>query len=86
MHYTGLEQRMEIVRDGQVVSTLIDEKQYSYDEPRPSRFNEHPVEVRPGDDMSIRCVYTTVSRPTTTYFGDGSTEEMCYGILTYYPA
>ena len=43
--------------------------------------------MKPGDVIKSKCTYDTTRRnvSTTTYRGFGTTDEMCYGFLVYYP-
>ena len=50
-----------------------------------TRFKPEVV-INPGDELMIKCVYNSISREEYTYWGDGTFDEMCYGIFTYYPA
>ena len=45
-----------------------------------------PLVVRPGDELKMNCQFSSLGRDRTTVDGEGSYDEMCYGILTYYPA
>jgi dopamine beta-monooxygenase len=38
-----------------------------------------PIEVLPGDELRTPCTYDTTSKNTTTYFGWGTDQEMCFG-------
>jgi len=44
------------------------------------------LEFRPGDEIRVHCVYASLSRTATTYYGQATSDEMCFGIVTYYPA
>ena len=44
-----------------------------------------PVEVHPGDELRVSCVYNSMSRDTITEFGIDTDQEMCYAFLKYYP-
>lgn len=44
-----------------------------------------PIEVLPGDEFGTTCTYDTTSKNTTTYFGWGTDQEMCFGGLIFYP-
>lgn len=45
-----------------------------------------PIEVLPGDELRIKCVYDSTGQMTPTRFGGGVYDEKCYGFLTYFPA
>ena len=50
-----------------------------------TRFKPEVV-LNPGDELMLKCVYNSMSRQKNTYWGEGTFDEMCYGIFTYYPA
>ena len=43
-------------------------------------------ELQPGDEIRVECVYESLTRNETTFYGDGTSDEMCFGIMSYYPA
>jgi len=43
-------------------------------------------EFRPGDEIRVHCIYQSLTRSDTTYYGEATSDEMCFGFLTYYPA
>jgi len=43
-------------------------------------------ELRPGDEIRVHCVYQSLSRTETTYYGEATSDEMCFGMFAYYPA
>ena len=45
-----------------------------------------PVEFFPGDEMKIHCTFTTATQSKTIYFGEATSDEMCFAFLLYYPA
>ena len=47
---------------------------------------ENPIEFQRGDEIKVTCGFKTKDRPTTTFKGDGTADEMCYGFFTFYPA
>jgi dopamine beta-monooxygenase len=46
---------------------------------------ETPLILKPGDELKTECNFNSMSRTTTTFWGDGTYDEMCYGFITYYP-
>ncbi|CAC5370184.1 unnamed protein product [Mytilus coruscus] len=47
--------------------------------------------THPGTQLLFKCFqetckYKSLSRPKTTYFGDGTSDEMCFGLMAFYPA
>ena len=47
---------------------------------------ENSIEFRAGDEVKTTCVFKTTSRSKTVFVGDGTSDEMCYGFLTFHPA
>ncbi|XP_071996204.1 peptidyl-glycine alpha-amidating monooxygenase isoform X1 [Engystomops pustulosus] len=45
---------------------------------------EDPLEVRPGDILAARCVFTGQGRTSSTYIGGTSSDEMCNLYIMYY--
>ncbi|VDI39681.1 Hypothetical predicted protein, partial [Mytilus galloprovincialis] len=45
-----------------------------------------PIRVNPGDEIRTTCTYSSLSSNETIFFGEGTSDEMCYGFITYYPA
>jgi dopamine beta-monooxygenase len=44
------------------------------------------IEVMPGDEIVTSCTFKSLSRPKTTFYGDATSDEMCFGFMAYYPA
>ncbi|XP_041368430.1 DBH-like monooxygenase protein 2 homolog [Gigantopelta aegis] len=84
MHYLGFEQNVELFRGDTKITDLAYDPVYSYDTPVVHRYDE-PVEIRPGDHLKTTCVFRSLSKKQTTYFGEGSYDEMCFGLFTVYP-
>ncbi|XP_041368427.1 uncharacterized protein LOC121382863 [Gigantopelta aegis] len=84
MHYLGFEQNVELYRDGNKVTDLAYDPVYSYDTPIVHVYHD-PIEIRPGDHLKTTCVFRSLSKKQTTYYGEGSYDEMCYGIFQVYP-
>lgn len=49
------------------------------------RFQE-PVVVKPGDVVRTTCHFKSTDKPFTTFEGEGTSDEMCFGFLSFYPA
>lgn len=45
-----------------------------------------PIQLQPGDEIRVDCMYQSTDKNTTTYYGEGTSDEMCFGFITYYPA
>ncbi|XP_071097014.1 dopamine beta-hydroxylase-like [Haliotis cracherodii] len=84
MHYLGYQQNVEMFRNDEKVRDLTKDDVYSYDNPIIHLYDP-PVELLPGDRLETTCTYRSLSRTTTTYFGEGTFNEMCYGIFTVFP-
>jgi len=84
MHYLGDHGSIKHWRDGSLVSTWADEETYSYDTPITHVFDP-PIEVKPGDRIETICSFNTMSRDQITYQGEATSDEMCFGIMSYYP-
>ncbi|CAG5121431.1 unnamed protein product [Candidula unifasciata] len=89
MHYVGDGGRLELVRNGQTVETIInDTTTFDYNNP-PAHYFSDPVQVLPGDSLKVTCYYNTRDggkyRNSTVYWDEGSSGEMCYAFITYFP-
>ncbi|KAL3877125.1 hypothetical protein ACJMK2_034878 [Sinanodonta woodiana] len=85
MHYLGIHQRIELWRNGTKIQNVTYDDNYMYDNPVIYRFDNHPIEVRPGDELRTTCVFKSTSRYKTTTFGWDTSKEMCLAIIAYYP-
>ncbi|GFS24657.1 dopamine beta-hydroxylase [Elysia marginata] len=47
--------------------------------------HDPPLEIRPGDEIKTTCTYSSLSSNRYVYFGEGTSDEMCFGFLTVYP-
>ncbi|KAM4049410.1 peptidyl-glycine alpha-amidating monooxygenase isoform 3-T4 [Anomaloglossus baeobatrachus] len=45
---------------------------------------EDPIDVRPGDILAARCLFTGQGRTSNTYIGGTSSDEMCNLYIMYY--
>jgi len=84
MHYLGSHGSIKQWRDGNLVETWADEETYSYDTPVFHRFDP-PLELKAGDRIETLCNYNTMSRSQITYTGLATNDEMCFGLMNYYP-
>lgn len=44
-----------------------------------------PVELHPGDEIRTTCVFRRPTSGSPVCYGDGTSDEMCFGFLTYFP-
>ncbi|XP_035824352.1 DBH-like monooxygenase protein 2 homolog [Aplysia californica] len=85
MHYLGKSMKIELFRNGKLIKELTNDRRYDYDSP--TDFTQKPhLEVRPGDEIKTTCVYNSVGIDRWVYYGDATSDEMCFGFLTMYPA
>ncbi|KAH9508903.1 hypothetical protein Btru_050423 [Bulinus truncatus] len=84
MHYLGRSMRIELVRNGSVIANLTNDNYYSYDSPV-THYHEPAIKIVPGDEIVTRCVYNTISSSRYVYYGEGTSDEMCFGFLQVYP-
>nr|KAG5700456.1 hypothetical protein BaRGS_013943 [Batillaria attramentaria] len=85
MHYLGTAGKTEIIRTNGSVDNLATDRPYGYDNPHLHEF-PNPVPVYPGDEVRVHCEYSSLSRGGSTMWGEGTNDEMCYVIVSYYPA
>jgi dopamine beta-monooxygenase len=43
------------------------------------------IEIKPGDEIRTKCVFKSSSKSVTTFQGDATSDEMCFGFLTIHP-
>lgn len=84
MHYLGVQASIRHMRDGAELRKLTDKLTTRYDKPT-IQIYDPPVEVRPGDEIEIECVYRSKHQETDTYWGAATADEMCYVFFMYYP-
>ncbi|KAH9508905.1 DBH-like monooxygenase protein 1 [Bulinus truncatus] len=84
MHYFGRSMTVQLFRNGSLVANLTNDEYYSYDSPV-VYVHFPPIQVLPGDEIVTTCVYNTMASKKWIYFGEGTTDEMCFGFLKFYP-
>ncbi|KAJ8300469.1 hypothetical protein KUTeg_021988 [Tegillarca granosa] len=47
---------------------------------------ENPLVIEKGDELIVKCTYQSLSNKRTTFYGEGTSDEMCFSFLTYFPA
>ncbi|ESO91706.1 hypothetical protein LOTGIDRAFT_233457 [Lottia gigantea] len=85
MHYLGISQHVKLTRANGTEIMLTHDEHYSYDTPVKHKYDS-PVPVYPGDSFETVCTYRSLSRKETAFFGEGTFDEMCFGIFNFYPA
>lgn len=76
MHKMGVSGSARLIRADGTESCLIDVPSYDFNWQRVYTFVE-PVLLQPDDRLEIECVYDSSSAESTTYWGDGTNDEMC---------
>ncbi|XP_059157023.1 dopamine beta-hydroxylase-like [Physella acuta] len=85
MHYAGIKMKMEVLRDNKHLTYLTNDPEYSYDSPQAYHYTDNPVLLLPGDEIVTTCTYTTAKLDHSVLQGDATSEEMCFGFITYFP-
>ncbi|KAL4218663.1 hypothetical protein ACF0H5_021252 [Mactra antiquata] len=84
MHGLGVSQKIELIRDGRKLRDVTFDPVYDYNTPVLHTYDT-PLTLKPGDELRTECIFNSMSRTTTTFYGDGTYDEMCYGFITFYP-
>ncbi|MFW7380609.1 MAG: hypothetical protein ACOH5I_17485 [Oligoflexus sp.] len=79
MHKLGSEMHLS-VKTKQAEECLADIPKYDFNW-QTSYFLENPVRISSSDPISIRCVYNSMSKNTSTYWGEGTDDEMCLATI-----
>ncbi|KAK6967850.1 Tyramine beta-hydroxylase [Biomphalaria glabrata] len=85
MHYAGKQMSVQIVRNKTETFYLSNDIFYSYDSPQVQLYTDNPVQIFPGDEIITKCTFTTARRNRSTFWGEATMDEMCYGFLIYFP-
>ncbi|XP_025104358.1 DBH-like monooxygenase protein 1 homolog [Pomacea canaliculata] len=85
MHYLGKSMYIEHHRQNKLLKYITEESAYSYDSPLMFKFDE-PLVIKPGDVIRTTCHFKSTDKATTTFWGEGTPDEMCFGFLSFYPA
>jgi len=84
MHTLGKSGEIRLIRSGGKVEIIYNVTQYDYGTPALYEFGT-PIELKPGDAIEVKCVYDSTHRTSTTYYGEATSDEMCFAFLAYYP-
>ncbi|KAL4216860.1 hypothetical protein ACF0H5_023324 [Mactra antiquata] len=85
MHYLGIYGRSQIRRyDTGEVEIISEDKEYRYDSPT-FKMHDEPIQMRPGDSLEMTCAFKSTSRNSTTFYGEGTSDEMCLSFVMFYP-
>ena len=77
--WLGRELRVHI-SNGSEDQCLIDIPRWDFNWQLAYWFTE-PIQLTPSHDATITCVYNTMSRDETVYWGDGTLDEMCLNFV-----
>ncbi|XP_055862636.1 MOXD1 homolog 1-like [Biomphalaria glabrata] len=84
MHYAGVQMSVQVKRNN-TSFYLSNDASYSYDSPNVFLYMNDPVQLLPGDELVTTCTFTTAKRTKSTFWGEATLDEMCYGFMIYYP-
>jgi Copper type II ascorbate-dependent monooxygenase, C-terminal domain len=92
MHLLGRSIRIDLDRSDGSRQNLLDIKVWDFDNQRATVL-ARPVTVHPGDDLRVTCTHDATLReklpelrklpPRYVVWGEGSSDEMCLGIISY---
>jgi len=82
MHQIGHQIWVELIRDGKELLEIHRDDHYDF-----NKQQTYPVNVTlfPGDRLRMHCTFDSTARTSVTVGGESSREEMCVGIVQYYP-
>ncbi|XP_067929956.1 tyramine beta-hydroxylase-like [Watersipora subatra] len=86
MHGTGVSMWAKQYRNGELLRVLAEDNPYHYTTPVIHRFEEEPIEFRPGDELKVECTFDTTGNNNWVINGPGTMDEMCVTLISYYPA
>jgi hypothetical protein len=94
MHLLGTSIKVELNPETPGARTLLDVPVYDFDD-QSARMLPEPVAVKPGDTYRVTCTYDAGLRrklpelrklpPRYVVWGEGTSDEMCLGIVTFAP-
>ncbi|KAK3720939.1 hypothetical protein RRG08_047505 [Elysia crispata] len=84
MHYLGRHQSIKLYRNNTVDRVITDQDNWSYDDPLIYNFKQ-AIKVSPGHEIRTVCTYKQPSTSNPVCWGEATSDEMCFGFLTYYP-
>ncbi|XP_036782022.2 putative DBH-like monooxygenase protein 2 [Manis pentadactyla] len=71
-------------RNGTQLQTICKDDSYDFNL-QEARDLQHPVVIKPGDELLVKCHYQTLDRDLVTFGGPSTINEMCLIFLFYYP-
>lgn len=92
MHLLGRSIKVELNPGTPQAKILLNVEQYNFDD-QGARSLPAPVKVKPGDTLKVTCTHDgtlrqqlpamRASEPRYVVWGDGTSDEMCLGVVTY---
>jgi Copper type II ascorbate-dependent monooxygenase, C-terminal domain len=92
MHLLGKSISIDLVHADGTTRRLLDDKVWDFDDQRATVLAK-PVTLRPGDQLKVTCAHDATLRqklpelaklpPRYVVWGEGSSDEMCLGIVSY---
>ena len=83
-HLLGREIVLRHMRDGKELRPLDMNIAYDFNYQQMTPFTEE-IEILPGDELIVECVYDSTERDGMTYNGESTMHEMCLSYLMVYP-
>ena len=85
MHKLGRAGSSKLIHEDGSETCLIDVPAYDFNWQRAYTYAD-PVIIEPDDRMELNCIFDSTSADSTTYWGDGTGDEMCLmTMFTYVP-
>lgn len=83
MHQIGQKMWLQHIRNGVELPEIHRDDHYDF-----KKQQTFPVDVSfmPGDTLRIHCQFNATDKDTNTTGGEASTQEMCVGLVQFYPA
>ncbi len=72
----------EVWRDGEMVFELNRDDPFDFEN---QNFKWFEQQLLPGDEIVNHCIYNSMERDETTFGGPGTSDEMCWDTVVYYP-
>ena len=76
LHKLGVSSSARLIREDGSESCLIDVPYYDFNWQRVYTY-QNPIRMEPNDRFEINCEFDSSDKSTTTYWGDGTNDEMC---------
>ncbi|ODM99667.1 DBH-like monooxygenase protein 1 [Orchesella cincta] len=83
-HNQGRKLKIQHFRNGKELPWISKDDNFNFDF-QPGRNLRKEATILPGDQVTMKCIYDTTNRNSTTVGGYGTDQEMCKTFLTYYP-